>query len=259
MAKSSWIKIDGQWEECKAVYMNINGVWKRIVPKGNINGAWKPFIEYFVSKIVIQYKELIGITSFDSTINYNSDGYTGTLSKCGNVERLGNIVVGGSYTPASSKSVTRQPSSYYNIGGYSGTLTRYIYSGNYTPSKNKTVGTSRNVGYYHVISSGCSHHKVSPGKTPSSSIGYNSEGFNGTLNLTGVNAVGLSSSSCSTCGAKYTFYTALVANYSGTVTKPTSDTRVYRYKGMVTKPACDTRVWKTKYRQKYEGEVRKPI
>lgn len=162
-------------------------------------------------------KEITGHNSKE----YNQDGFSGTLEK---------YVYSGSYTPEDTKYVSGQSSSNYNRGGYKGTLSRYLYSGSYTPSDTKTVSTSKSSGY--------SRDQILQNSSLINGMDtyyYSSGGYSGTLNLT-------SSSGDSN----------VTLHYSGTVTRPSSDTRVYKYRGNVTRPESDTRVYK------YKGTVTKP-
>ena len=146
--------------------------------------------------------------------NYNSGGYSGTLSQ---------YLYSGSYTSSDTKFVTGQTSPTYNVGGYVGTLSSYVISGTYTPADSKTVSTTRELNDGH------------PGDFE---IPYNSGGYSGTLSWVGATE--------GYTGTKW-FH-----EYRGVVTRPASDTRVYRYEGNVTRPASDTRVYR------YEGTVYKP-
>lgn len=140
------------------------------------------------------------------------------------------VQTGGSYTASDSKFVTNQSSPNYNSGGYSGTLSSYVASGSYTPADSKTVTTTKSANYEDFQN----YFELLPTQEAAlqkvgltSSLSYDSGGYKGTLNRVSVNASGDS----------------IVGNYSGTVTKPASDTRYYRYEGTVTKPASDTRTY----------------
>ena len=82
---------------------------------------------------------------YDVTFKYSSrlwtQNYSGTVSKD---------------VPADTKYVTDQPSQNYSSGGYTGTLTQYVYSGSFTPADTKYV-------------------------TDQASQNYNSGGYTGTL------------------------------------------------------------------------------
>ena len=197
-------------------------------------------------------KNVTGQTS----ANYNSGGYTGTLTK---------YTHSGTYTPADTIFVTDQPSADYNKNGYSGTLTKYLKSGELTPSHTKTVTITNSLTKYEDIYcdrrnwwnyyNGTAFTWVYP--TVSNSQSYSSGGYTGTLYRSGDMTFNLPNFSLpvNPCGAKGESARANVLykyDMKGSVTKPASDTRVYRYRGNVTKPASDTRVYR------YQGNVIKP-
>ncbi|HBF78302.1 MAG TPA: hypothetical protein DDX02_10790, partial [Clostridiaceae bacterium] len=71
--------------------------------------------------------------SFNNTKEYSdAEGYTGILNKDGSSK-----VISGS--PGDSKTVEGETNANYNKEGYSGTLSPYVYSGNYIPGDSKTV------------------------------------------------------------------------------------------------------------------------
>jgi hypothetical protein len=188
------------------------------------------------------------------------------------------VQTGGSYTPPDSKTVTATrstspggnpdslPSSIsYNSGGYSGTLTKTgsatVTSGSYIAPSSKSVTVSRSISYDSawmcVSPSGVYNFwNASPTKSSDSSYNYNSGGYTGTLPLD-TNSVSPApntkkpTGSCTPGQPKTVTYTASV-KYSGTVTKPAVDTRVWTqtYSGTVTKPAVDTRTYETRYKYK---------
>lgn len=145
--------------------------------------------------------------------DYNENGFSGKLEK---------YLYSGEFISEDTKYVTGQTSANYNNDGYSGTLSSYVYSGSYTPSHSRTESMS-----WQNFAKTCS------GDISAGNQSYNSGGYSGTLFYTG----------CSGAGYMY---------WSGTVTRPASDTRVYRYQGNVTKPAIDTREYR------YKGTVVKP-
>lgn len=123
---------------------------------------------------------------------------------------------------------------YSDGSGYSGYLPKsmssYVISGSYSPSDTKTVSDTR-TGYDY----GNSPSDVLSTYNPPSSINYNSGGYSGILSRSSVSRgsweVGWSA-----------FWRRLVtAHYSGPVTKPASDTRVWRqnYSGTVYKGGTD--------------------
>ncbi|SCY85011.1 hypothetical protein [Lysinibacillus fusiformis] len=184
------------------------------------------------------------IDPFPETIEYNKDGYTGTLKR---------YLVSGEYTPSDTKYVSDQSSQNYNKDGYSGILERYVKSGSYVPGDSKYV-ENQDTAY------------------------YNKDGYTGSLQaylvkqketiLTIVNVFEPQGAGCPPTSnggfladernglCYYGKFVEVeredVVKYRGTVSKPGIDTRVYAYKGNVTKPAVDTRVCT------YKGTVTKP-
>ncbi|WP_164931686.1 RHS repeat protein, partial [Longirhabdus pacifica] len=153
------------------------------------------------------------------------------------------------YTPGDSMSVTdsrtRSSNSFsssisYNSGEYSGTLTKsgssYVTSGSYTPASSKTATsscTNTQPGKYN--SSGIWVRTGSDTNSCPSSKSYNSGGYSGTLSRTSTTT----NKTCPTNGNPGWICTqSFTANYSGTVTKPASDTRVWKqnYSGTVSTP-----------------------
>ena len=187
-----------------------------------------------------------------TSANYNSGGYVGTLTK---------YVYSGSYTAADTKYVTAQTSANYNSGGYVGTLTKYVYSGSYTPADTITgyvrqyLATEKR---QYKASLGSWTYVSTSGPTIPSSVYYSSGGYSGTLYKSGSKKLDMTGRPCSTQypsprNGQICYYNVDWSYYmKGNITKPASDTRVYRYRGNVTKPASDTRVYR------YEGNVTKP-
>lgn len=95
---------------------------------------------------------------------------------------------GGVETLEDSKVVTAQHSNIYNSDGYEGTLTRYVYSGSYSPADSKFVSgqsssSYNSGGYSGTLSSYLAGGSGSDSKYVSgeSSSYYNSGGYSGTL------------------------------------------------------------------------------
>ena len=90
-----------------------------------------------------------------------------------------------------------------------------------------------------------------------SSIPYNSGGFTGTLTLV-PNTNVRTDTAYKPGGAGYPGETNVTnvivwtGTFTGTVSRPATDTRTYRYQGYVSRPASDTRVWR------YRGTVNRP-
>jgi hypothetical protein len=96
-----------------------------------------------------------------------------------------------------------------------GAVSRTVQTGGtYTPADSKTVSTSQT-----YSASGCSIPKYP------SSIYYNSDGYSGTLSKSGTHSSGYVL--CEADGKLYP--TTITVSYSGTVTRPASDTRTYAY------------------------------
>ncbi|MCK2000699.1 hypothetical protein MZM54_04760 [[Brevibacterium] frigoritolerans] len=222
----------------------------------------------YESKTVTDFRTSSG-TSFPTELNYSDgSGYTGTLLPSGSY-----FVSSGSYTPANSKtatdyrtsSVNSFPTSVpYNNGGYTGTLysgTSYVASGTYTASDSKTQTDSR-TGTFTCSWAWSGTYWFQDGNWTTDiprTISYNSGGYSGTLSLTDEGhrtcdfSTDVGSGPGTYAGERRTADVPAWGNYSGTVTKPASDTRVYRmdYSGTVNHPEVDTRV----YRQDYSGTV----
>jgi len=120
-----------------------------------------------------------------------------------------------------------------------GAYTRQVLAGgSYTPADSKTVTNtiSQSFSYEIYWSSYKYFLRVYP-PSPSSGISYNSGGYSGTLNITNPMALedqvvsilnNINNSYDYDDGIK-TGSTSAVFSYSGTVTKPASDTRYYTY------------------------------
>ncbi|MFC6547154.1 RHS repeat-associated core domain-containing protein [Cohnella cellulosilytica] len=136
-----------------------------------------------------------------------------------------------------SPSESSLPSSIsYNQNGYTGTLYKsgsVSVSGSYTPAASKTESTTcinEIPGKYN--SSGNWVATGSETNPCQSSKPYNSGGYSGTLNRTSTTTL----KACASPGtANWVCTKKFQANYSGTVTKPVSDTRSYtqNYSGTV--------------------------
>lgn len=201
----------------------------------------------------------------------SSQSKTITISNLGKIKNItvdtGNItyeliddkqvkinVSGGSYvrrvydSTKYSKYVTAQTSSNYNKDGYTGTLSRYLYSGSYTPESSKTVNED---GIVYITAT---RKKIAEDKSVEISYNltntkhYNRNGYTGTLTAT----IEVTSDilfkmvdkideilPTKEIGEIFTVSLACSGTYTGTVTRPASDTRVYRYKGTVYKGGYD--------------------
>ncbi|WCK57673.1 hypothetical protein PP175_26930 (plasmid) [Aneurinibacillus sp. Ricciae_BoGa-3] len=195
------------------------------------------------------------VTGQSYSYYYDYQGYSGLLTP---------YVVSGSQTPADSKQVTDSrtgktgtlPSSIsYNSGGYSGTL---------YPSGSATVisGSYENVSTQAFDVYGAPNqraHRLADAGCPSQLYVTRSDyyyHYAGYIPVSGyMNDRDYGGMVCTYVGripALNADTRVWQQSYSGTVTKPASDTRVYNYAGYVTKPAIDTRVYR------YQGYVSRP-
>lgn len=220
--------------------------------------------------------------SFSNSLPYNYDGYTGTLYKNGS-----SYVISGSYTPSATKQATDYRTSSsdsfsssmsYNSGGYTGTLSRngssYVYTGSYTPTSSKEARKYIPLtGRAHLTWSNGSWTYYIEYDTTKTYNYSDAEGYRGTLKYCVLgdqkNPWGIwsyynperylkdwmESNKGSYEGEKRTLSGGHDGEFNGTVTRPASDTRMWRqdYSGTVSRPSSDTRNWK----QDYSGTVYK--
>ncbi|GAE93078.1 hypothetical protein JCM21714_2115 [Gracilibacillus boraciitolerans JCM 21714] len=104
-------------------------------------------------KIVMQIIYSIGIILFILLFNFNNvyaqqivddkkwiSGQTTSYYNAGGYSgSLSSYIYSGSYTPSDTIWISGQTTSYYNASGYSGSLSSYVYSGSYTPSESKNA------------------------------------------------------------------------------------------------------------------------
>ena len=193
-----------------------------------------------------------------TTYYYNNGGFEGTLNAT-----TESYLSSGYYTPSDTIFVTNQPSSFYNSGGYVGSLSSYETGGSYTPSDSKWVYTTKtgsNWNNYKCVSNSWTLDSQGHTDIQGSEYTYDSGGYSGTYSVDNVDyAVSSSGSqksgSCSPNGATATYTQYNTVYLSAYVTKPASDNRTYRYEGNVTKPAVDTRI----YAREYGGMVGQPV
>ncbi|WP_341285432.1 hypothetical protein [Priestia megaterium] len=124
---------------------------------GTLNASGAPYVtsgSYSAgsSKTVTETQTSTSTSNFPSTMTYDKDGYTGTLSKSGTPTKS---ITNGESFPAEDKSVTESltsntnsfPSTIsYNKDGFSGTLTGgtpYVKSGSYTPKQTKVINDTK--------------------------------------------------------------------------------------------------------------------
>lgn len=88
-----------------------------------------------------------GLDTIPKTLDYSSGGYVGTLMKDGDViEKLRS----GKYIPADEKYVEGLEIQNYNKDGYTGTLEKYVESGEYIPEDTKAISWKRPYYGYNV-------------------------------------------------------------------------------------------------------------
>jgi len=133
--------------------------------------------------------------------------------------------------------------------GYSGTLTKnglsYVFTGSYTPADSKTATSSNAQAVYQdwKYNGGVWIPQGQPYWNAPSTRSYSQDGYSGTLSLqNGPNASPPYPSGSGSSGATTTTNAAGTANYSGTVTKPASDTRLWNqdYAGYIYGPSTST-------------------
>lgn len=141
--------------------------------------------------------------------------------------------------------------SYYSDGTYSGYLGSYLYSGTYTPSDSKQVSSSVYGSSTHTAT--CTQTSGGTMKWDNyqqtntnwgQTMSYNDGEYSGTLyrgdtSLVNIDRYGGSCSSKADIGNGLYDVHNYRANFSGTVTKPAVDTRVYRYRGWVEAAVSD--------------------
>jgi hypothetical protein len=188
-------------------------------------------------------------TSASGTANYSGTCYTA------DTRTYGWVSTSTTHNAASSIS--------YNDGTYSGTLNLDNVTGTPpTPSGSSTVGTQQTTSV-----TGTANYSgtcwTADTQTPAQWVGgaitdnaaatqsYNSGGYSGTLNKTGVTGSPAAPTGTGTNGEVRTTTIAGTANYSGTVTNPGTTYYNQNYSGPVSLPAVDTRV----YGQSYAGTV----
>ena len=147
-----------------------------------------------------------------STVSYNSGGYSGTLY--GQGVTTATVQTGGSYTPADSKTATD------SVTIWQDTVLRYSEPSGWT------IMNVYNSGYPNSLS-------------------YNAGGYSGTLNYTHKTPYSGPNDLPATGTPGQIHY---LARWYGTA----------YYSGSVTRPASDTRTYGTQYSQNYSGTVYAP-
>ncbi|USK62330.1 hypothetical protein [Peribacillus asahii] len=169
--------------------------------------------------------------------NYeDAEGYKGTLSP---------YVYGTVDGKTETKYVTNQTSaSYQDSEGYKGALNPYVASGYFTPSAYKTV-TEYRTGTFTCSWQWDGGDWFQDGNwtdTIPSSVYYNSDGYSGNLPRVDRGHITCSFQSMigtgiegSYAGQRVTAPSPSWGTYTGSVKKPSEDTRVWRYQGTVEK------------------------
>ncbi|RJX36755.1 RHS repeat protein [Paenibacillus pinisoli] len=150
----------------------------------------------------------------------------------------------------------------YSQDGYTGTLTKQgtssVISGSYIPADSKTQPASCSRKKYGSYNSSGVWVKTSEDPECPSTYPYNSGGYSGNLPRTTTTTV----NECPATGKANTPCTGhWIANYSGTVTRPASDTRVWQqnYQGQVIKPGSSSKTktssWRSIGNGRYERDV----
>jgi uncharacterized protein YpmS len=152
---------------------------------------------------------------------------------------------------ADSTYVSGQTSSYYNSGGYSGSLSSYIDSYTKSPSQSQTIS-----GHVGQSASGICDTRYGPDwmhcnpkEANPSKVYYSSDGYSGNLSFS--NYQYWQSPNYSSGNGHLRFDWSRTWYYGGTVTKPGVDTPNFLYAGTVYRQYSDNR----QYTQNYSGTV----
>jgi hypothetical protein len=207
----------------------------------NSNG-YSGTLTKFVKSGVLVSDETKSVTGQTSQY-YNSEGYSGYLSS---------YVYSGSYNPADTEWVTGQSSSWYSSGGYSGTLSSYVKSGSLSEVQSKNISdyVGQTQSSFCDSRYGADWYNCNTKPSNPSTISYNQGGYSGTLSFSRYTYQQDPEISSGNGHKRFYFYRTWY--YAGNVTTPGSDTRIYAYQGNVTKPESDTRIYR------YQGTVTKP-
>ncbi|WP_223260598.1 RHS repeat domain-containing protein [Paenibacillus ihbetae] len=221
-------------------FVQFNAIRKQLVPKYHVNYRENEWIQNdYNGDGIVDYETAILETYVVNKGVYNTEIEARQVAS----QRI-------TYTtPEERKTVTDYrysstnsfPGSvYYSQQGFSGTLTKngdpYVVSGSYVPPQSRTeTSTCINEipGKYNASGQWVA---TGTGTECPSSKSYNSGGFSGTLYRTTTDTL----KACPSPGTpNYICTKRFQANYSGTVTKPGSDTRQWgqNYTGIVIKPA----------------------
>ncbi|MEK3848717.1 MULTISPECIES: RHS repeat-associated core domain-containing protein [Paenibacillus] len=160
-----------------------------------------------------------------------------------------------------SRSSNFTGSIFYSKNGYSGTLytsgSPYVISGSYSQGGSKTITDSCTNSIPGKYDSKGIWQSTGSGSSCPASKSYNSDGYTGTLNRSGVTDTVKECSSPNKSVAGYVCTKQFRANYSGTVTKPTIDTRTWKqeYSGTIVKPGYTSNVAYSAWQHDGNGNV----
>lgn len=196
-------------------------------------------------------ERFIDVTSNTGTVVMDSVNGTDVTVTMDGGDYFKRIQVGGSVLPAETKEVIAQDKADYDDGDFAGTLSQYVFSGQYIPEDIK---------YAEVAAATVITGSV-PGVEDASLAEMNAElakirsGFYTVPYTDGTHSGTLASTKETVvqtwvedvAGVSHEFYEIYYV-LGGNVTKPSEDTRTYKFKGTVTKPEQDLRVWEYYYK-----------
>ncbi|WP_268051468.1 hypothetical protein [Clostridium ganghwense] len=257
-------------KQIKSIYYKVGNEIKRLLVKSKIDSEIIDFIKYTIQKILdytfsestsssrsytFNFPNLISIdeiTVDTGNVNYTTEGDNVNVSvSAGNYIRSSYSSTKYSksatdYRTSSSNSFSSSVS--YSNDGYSGTLYKsgssYVYSGSYTPSDSKTVATTKHTYdrfYKKWNGNRWETDHIDWARGGGFPISYNENGYSG--NLTHK----------STVMDKSEVFNPPYQPYIGQIFLEEKVTYTVTYSGTVTKPSSDTR----KYRQNYSGTIYK--
>lgn len=258
------IKIGTEIKQIKGIYYKIGNEVKRLLVKSKIDSEIKDFIKYTIQKLLTYDFVESTSQSMSNTFNFPNlisvdevtvdNGNVTYTKKQDNVNvNVNNGTVSKSvydsqkysmskedYRDSSSNSFASSISC--SSDGYSGTLyasgSSYVSSGSYTPADSKTVTENHTASQSDIKKWNGTNwvdiDQVITGDTSCSPITYNSGGYSGTLSYVGKTATESHFNPAPTnpvVGQTYVFfYQSGYFTFNGTVTRPATDTRVYRQK-----------------------------
>lgn len=235
------------------IYIKVGTVVKRLLLQGKTENQIRNFIIYSLQKsLEYQFNDSTSSSrsntfTIDNLIcidEISVDNGSVTYSISGNKVTV-NVSGGSSRSEYDSSKYSKSVSDYktssadsfsssmgYSSDGYTGTIYKdgnsYVSSGSYTTSDSKTVTANKTDEL--VYTNGI------PNRQLPRSMNYNENGYSGTLTIARV-VYPSEEQMLDYAEKSYTGIVHAGAIYSGTVTRPASDTRIYRqnYKGYVYK------------------------